>query len=102
MKNIKRVNYVILAGEIIGAISSIAVGSSLSATGVDVIVGLPIVGISVTSTGVLLTLTNYLYNKKRRRYSKIESLAKMIKIEFEQLHKEAMMDKKIDEKNIRN
>ena len=98
IKNFKRVNYSILAGELIGAISSIAVGSSLSATGVGVVVGLPIVGSIVTCAGVLLTLTKYLYNKKRRRYSRSESLAELMKTDFEQLHKEAMMDKKIDEK----
>ena len=60
IKNVKRGNYVLLAGKLIGAISSIAVGSSLSATEVDVIVGVPIVGASVSGAGVLLTLTNYL------------------------------------------
>ena len=56
MKNVKRGNYVLLAGELIGAISSIAVGSSLSANEVGVIVGLPVIGAKVTGAGVLLLI----------------------------------------------
>ena len=96
-KKTKRINYVILTLEALVGVGGVASGVTLSSTGVGVIAGIPVVSGSVATVGVSMAIGNHMFNMKRRRYTRILTLAKTILLDFEQLYTEAMMDKKIDE-----
>ncbi len=96
-KSLTRLNYFILTTEVVLGAGGVASGVTLSSTGFGTVVGIPIVSGTVAGVGLLMAFGHHVFNVKRRRFTRILTLAKSVLLDFEQLYTEAMLDKKIDE-----
>ena len=84
--------------EILMGVSGLAVGSSLSVTGVGATIGVPIASASAFLTSVAVLITNEYIAKLKMRYTKLRDWINMITLLYEKTLKTSMIDKKIDEK----
>ena len=103
MKNqkCKNIGHAIITAEIAGSLTGLTTGAVISLTGFGTILAVPIVSLGLALGGTLVLTTGYLLDKKRRRYARVLTLAKIFKAEFDKLYQEAMVDKSIDEKEYK-
>ena len=84
--------------EILTGASGVVVGSTLTATGVGAVIGVPIAGISAFIASVATLITNEYLSKRESRYTKLRDHVNMITLLYEKTLTKSMIDKKIDDK----
>ena len=75
-----------------------AIGTTLTATGVGTQIGVSIAGISSFTISVAVLFTNEYFSKLKSRYQKLRDHIRMIKLLYEKNLKKSLLDRKIDEK----
>ena len=95
-KKCKYINYAVLVINSLASLSGIATAVGTGVSGVGLALSAPIASGSIAGGTLVMSLTNYIYNKKRKRYSRTLTLANQILLDFRQLIREAMIDGQID------
>ena len=83
--------------EMLAGTSGMAVGTTLTATGVGTQIGVPFAGISSFAISVAVLFTNETFSRLKPRYQKLRDHIGMNKLLYERTLKKSLI-KKIDEK----
>ena len=97
-KKCKYINYAVLVTNSLASLSGIATAVGTGVSGVGLALSAPIASGSIAGGTLVMSLTNYIYiyNKKRKTFSRTLTLANQVLLDFNQLIREAMIDGQID------
>ena len=82
--------------------SGLAVGRSLTVTGVGASIGVPVAGCTSILPSVATLFTNEYFSKFKLRYTKLKDWIKMVAILKEKTLNKSMIGRRVDGKNVRN
>ncbi|MEM1283607.1 MAG: hypothetical protein AAGG81_08645 [Chlamydiota bacterium] len=98
----KKFQQAMITIEVTGSIAGLSAGAIITATGVGSVVAIPITSAALAAGGAVMITAGYFLDKKRRRYARTITLAKLYKAEFEKLYKDAIADKVVNENEYKS